>query len=58
MEKSGPAGIGATGIAGASGAARRGGIGRGAASSSSFWRAVISAIAESSEAGLIGGEGR
>ena len=36
----------------------RGGIGRGAGPSSSFWRAAISAIAKSIEAGLSGGEGR
>ena len=42
---------------GAIGRALRGGIGRGAASSS-FWRAAISAIAKSSDAGLSGGEGR
>ena len=50
----------AGGIAGAIGGALRGGIARGAgaALSSSFWRAAISATAKSSEAGLSGGEGR
>ena len=43
---------------GATGGALRGGIGRGAALSSSLWRAVISAIARSSEPGLSGGDGR
>ena len=62
-EKSGPGGgAGAIGIAGAmvgaAGGALRGGIGRGAGPSSSFWRAAISAIAKSNEAGLSGGEGR
>jgi hypothetical protein len=70
-EKSGPAGaagciggaIGmagamAAGVAAALGGALRGGIERGAVASSSFWRAAISAIAKSSEAGLSGGEGR
>ena len=41
---------------GAVGGALRGIAGR--ESSSSFWRAAISAIAESNEAGLSGGEGR
>ena len=45
-------------IAGAIGGALTGGIGRGAALSSSLWRAAISAIASSSDAGLSGGEGR
>ena len=40
------------------GAAWRGGICRGGGPSSSFWRAAISAIAKSIEAGLSGGEGR
>jgi len=65
-EKSGPAGAagcigGAIGIAGATAAALgalRGGIGRDAGASSSFWRAAISAIAKSSDAGLSGGEER
>ena len=45
-------------VAGAVGGALRGGIGRGGGLSSSLWRAAISAIAKSSEAGLSGGEGR
>ena len=45
-------------MGGAIGGALRGGICRGGAPSSSFWRAAISAIAESNEAGLSGGEGR
>ena len=40
------------------GGALRGGIWRGGGPSSSFWRAAISAIAKSNEAGLSGGEGR
>ena len=40
------------------GGALRGGIDRGAGASSSFWRAAISAIAKSNDAGLSGGEGR
>ena len=51
-------GMAGAGMAGAIGGALRGGIGRGAALSSSFWRAAISAIATSSDAGLSGGEGR
>ena len=67
-EKSGPTGAGAGcgigargaigGIAGAIGGALRGGICRGGKPSSSLWRAAISAIAKSNEAGLSGGEGR
>lgn len=70
-EKSGPAGTAgmaeagiaaagsaADGIAGAIGGALRGATGRGVELSSSFWRAAISAIAESSDTGLSGGEGR
>ena len=59
-EKSGP-----EGNAGAIGGALRAGIGRGGGgggggggASSSFWRAAISAMAESNEAGLSGGEAR
>jgi len=51
-------GGGAGAIAGAIDAAWRCGIGRGGGASSSLWRAAISAIAESNEAGLKGGEGR
>ena len=64
-EKSGPGGgggdgfiAGAVGRLGAIGGALRRGIARGATLSSSFWRAAISAIAESKENGLSGGEGR
>jgi hypothetical protein len=49
---------GAVGMLGAMEGALRGDIGRGAALSSSFWRAVISAMAKSKDAGLIGGDGR
>ena len=56
-EKSGPAGVAGAGMAGAIGGALIGGSDRGGPSSS-FWRAVISAIAESNEIGLGGGEAR
>jgi hypothetical protein len=49
---------GCGGAAGAIGGALRGVIGRGAARSTSYCRAAISAIPDSSMAGLSGGEGR
>jgi len=58
LDSVGGADIAGVGMPGAIDGAWRGDIGRGAALSSSFWRAVISAIAESKEAGLIGGDGR
>ena len=54
----GPEQAGGGAIMGAIGGAWRCGIGRGGGASSSLWRAAISAIAESNEAGLRGGEAR